>query len=602
MSAPPPPAHALDLPEVLSLIASHLLKSDLTKACRVNKTWFNLFTPEIYRTILIKDFALASHRRSCLRNRTPNNQQQQQVQEEDKEVEEEETLPIFLGLARQGSLVRVLECPYSLPEPRLTLFLSSSTHLDHLTTFSPPQITLKILPWILAVVDLNRPHLRTLCLQMTHGLNFLRDQALEVTGMLIQSIQKLKNLEKLSLKNDWISPEVLKELVVKHLPSLKTLEFATSNTIQSKDALKNTDQYKGGEDDDGNEGYREDRSLPLTSLQLLCPGRCFSTCLELLERSLHLHTLNWLDSAEQNHSHDFSDTHVVRMARVLHGTSSSSSSFSPLLQGKKRDGPPVRHLFLDCEWLTLDDFYCLLSLSIPPNSLTRKFSSFLPSSTSSWLSLRSLWTDNIQVEDDRILATVWEGQAVLKETLEELCLYGNSWPTGPLGGTMVVNILTTFKKLKILKVERIQVDPQTFFMNGEMVKSSNDAIQDIPAPTVEEEESGEIYLLPAPQQSQDSAGAVTQHQVKPSLVFKEWTPKNLECLIVEIQGPDRDWCPQEVIAEDDRDRNLPAEVLSENDRRQQQDKYPLFLPIMAQLDLYPKLGKRDIRWTCAIDV
>ncbi|KAF9115170.1 hypothetical protein BGW39_003122, partial [Mortierella sp. 14UC] len=49
-------SHLVKIPELLSLIGQHLTKHDFTVCIRVNKAWFNAFSPLLYHTISVVDF------------------------------------------------------------------------------------------------------------------------------------------------------------------------------------------------------------------------------------------------------------------------------------------------------------------------------------------------------------------------------------------------------------------------------------------------------------------------------------------------------------------------------------------------------------------
>ncbi|KAG0043223.1 hypothetical protein BGZ83_011700 [Gryganskiella cystojenkinii] len=519
------PVHALDIPEVLIHIASYLAIPDLAVACQVSKTFFPTFAGQLYR--YIRESHFRGERGDTLLKSMP--QYANFIQKLD--------IPPFMSLKE------------FYPGPNLT----------HLVAFWPPYVTIANVGVILEILKQN-PRLEVLEIQCAPKVVHNERRAAEM----VKTIASLKNLTCLELKNmlgGTPSHARLVEYLVWSLPMIEYLNFTVWEGRESiwtqVPSIGEADQLQDLADD----GVIDtSKMLRLDILRIQTPGLLFQSVIKILNASPQLEYLEWEESNQYRTS---KSSELELLAHTLHDSC-----------------PKVADLLLGCEWIDQDGLYYLLSRS-SPLAMTRysskppipAASSALSSSSSSWLRLRSLYMENVDIQDDQVLEVIWSGQEILKETLVLLELYcRGDRPDNYHGGPLVVQILGTFRKLESLTLENITVEAHEFFFKEEdgdenetMIGSSSDPI-----------------VTPTPLDPLSSQARIIQ----------PWASENLKVLKVAIEGVGRFWCPPGLVLERDDFMRGVEPVDPEGSTC----VFPLYYPIKVQLDKYPKLDQNGIRF------
>ncbi|KAG0045789.1 hypothetical protein BGZ83_009001, partial [Gryganskiella cystojenkinii] len=170
-----PLVYALDVPEVLILIATHLAPADLSNACRVNRTWFVPFAAALYRTIKPDQFTDGG---------------------------------LLPGLPRYAAFIHELYCP------RYLSLMDPGPELSRLSTFSLPDCNKENLDLYLNLLE------RNLGLQNVT----IRCPNVRLLPRVVKTLARLKQLKSLSIESGWV-PTVAIDYLLSSLPELKTLRF-----------------------------------------------------------------------------------------------------------------------------------------------------------------------------------------------------------------------------------------------------------------------------------------------------------------------------------------------------------------------------------------
>ena len=179
-----PPAHAIDIPEVLIRIAAHLEKPALAAACRVRKAWFRPFTEQLWRSIEKDDFEGGRHR------------------------------SLLEAMPRYATFVRELACPSFLPREVFLL----GPELSRLTMFSTPDLDSDGIGWIQDILKQN-PALESLSIESTH--NIPEEQIMDA----VKTMARLERLSSLRFETSWTLKETFLESVLDCLPLLKSFSL-----------------------------------------------------------------------------------------------------------------------------------------------------------------------------------------------------------------------------------------------------------------------------------------------------------------------------------------------------------------------------------------
>ncbi|KAG0053731.1 hypothetical protein BGZ83_000542 [Gryganskiella cystojenkinii] len=418
-------SNPLGVPEILALIGKQLSPPDLARACRVQKSWFSPFASLLWRTI------------------RPGQLKHSIVQ---------------CSLPRYSVHVRELVYPRDsqLPQP--------GNEFSGLITFSPPTVQRHNSDHVLQVISNNKNQLKRLTVRWSD---------LSLSFRAISTLAGLKSLLYLDLEAVNI-PNGAIELILDAVPGLESLRFeeyrnpprteATVLVTKGINALLSQDSSSSSSSSSSPSSLlRSDGVLAVRSSYKLKQlkiktNRCsFHPLLTIIQSSPSLIRLEIHDADKSPHS--TSDQTQL------------SSRYKTLARSLHESCRQLRDLVLGGQWMGPLDLDAILSCSIPKN----------PPSVSGdhWLRLRTLHVtgqgrkyrtageeEGGSATDVGVVEAVSRGAHILKDTLEDLTVVCDHSTDGVGASRPVVQILRTFKKLRILNLHGIYVEVQDLF-NGD---------------------------------------------------------------------------------------------------------------------------------------
>ncbi|KAG0039928.1 hypothetical protein BGZ83_002688, partial [Gryganskiella cystojenkinii] len=204
-----------------------------------------------------------------------------------------------------------------------------------------------------------------------------------------------------------------------------------------------------------------------------------------------------------------------------------------------------------------------------------------------WLALRTLHVETVGhgVEYYHVLDAVEQAEDVLRDTLEDLTVTGND-PTDWERSATIAKILTTFKRLRVLSVDCAVVILKDLTVGG---------VDPCEGPS--DDEYWTKY-----------DGPRGRKKNKATWMLKPWACKDIQKLVVSIDGNHDDWCPQYDVRHPKKGRNKnrrrsgpPAMYSDEEEEYSENEKktYPVYDRILSILRQYRQLKLGDLMfWPC----
>ena len=381
--------HPLDTPEILSLIAAVLPRTDLANACAVAKSWFRPFASQLWRSIQPLDF----EKRAFVR-----------------------------ALPRYQGLVRELVCPLICP------VLSRLLHFRSLTAFSPPKVQKDSAEALLSVIQNQRASLEQLNLQL--------DDVPNLPDMALQAVSTLSRLRSLFLTGYCFDPIGI-EFILDHIPTLQELHVVQesgANLSNLKFQPKFLRQW-------AKERGKKKASYRLRSFGFETLECSFYPLISIVESSADLEQLvikDWKCSL---------NVQLVRVGcqELAHTLRQSCPRLKDLQLG-------CRWIQIQefCYLLGLERSMSELAQLATANPIPRMALQNRWLALRSLHVFSDHHGDNVGINGGEILNAVLRGRDTLAKTLEELVINHTVLDEQDLTG-MVVDLLCQFKKLRIFK-------------------------------------------------------------------------------------------------------------------------------------------------------
>ncbi|GJJ78487.1 hypothetical protein EMPS_10846 [Entomortierella parvispora] len=519
---------ALEIPELLALIARHLEKPDLAAACRVNKSWFVPFAEQLWRSLQFQDISESGGK-------------------------------LLQSLPRYAIYVYTICFPSYCDLSQLILTPDLS-HLTSLTFFEVPYESQAVIQDILR----QNPLLDYLTIEL--GIDIPEEKEAKARDM-VKTMLRLKRLETLSFRNNWVTSKLLESLVW----GLPKLSYFCFQTIEFRPHIEEKLEAEGVPDEDDEDYLEADelvafqlqRPLLLEMVKMKSPGRLFGSMVKILQSSPLLTRLEWSESEEHN---DLFDADLRFLTQAVH-----------------KSCPKLEDVDLGCEWMRSGDFYHLFSLWDP----------LVDNIQLSWLPLTSIFIIMSCLEDVDILEVVWEGRDILQHTLKSLILFSRVAWGRRRSGPITISILETFQNLQCLDLPGTTVDAKLFYYRVSIPRLLDSRSVDQTQEYVVSDNvgnggysaddndcNGSHYDDDDDDDDGDGDGP------HGSLQIRTWACDAMYRLGLEIQGVGPSWCPPELLDKQNSKGCLASE-----------SRYPLFDPLKAYLDSFSKLDQSKIRYS-----
>ncbi|KAF9156774.1 hypothetical protein BGX21_004260 [Mortierella sp. AD011] len=566
--------HPIDLPEIFSLISSHLSSpSDLANACRVNKTWHGPFTSQLYHTIKRDYWDTERHERESGKTQNKN-------------------IALMKALNLHANFIREFSCPNELDLDEIQSF----PELTLLTSYEGPEVNIQNMDQQISILEMNSVSLEKITVEWHNP---------RLSDSLIKTLSGLKKLCSLDLTAVLI-PKNTVEHILESLPALTHLGINDLDISESSRGSILTSDIEFLQrptfSDPGlalvpSSVSSRKSSYRLKSLSFaIYEGTRFSVdlLLHILAVSPSLVRLEFTERCKDD---------------SLSEESESLDSFIDALHDQPKY-PEIKDLILNSERIELGYLLCRQYPEWP------KWSIFLPEyhplpSYHQFLSLRTLHLTADEGSGSEVaIIAIWAGRSVLSGSLEDLKIIDNdgSEDISPRVSGHIVNILCNFTNLRSVILNKVMIQAADLFVEGKFDEHYEAKSEDESEAEFDSESESDVsvrdkddkdvtHVNCSAKERSGVAIADLEKRDKMLKIMRTWGCKScLKHLEILISGIDSSWSPHSIACWDEFNARSQREIAEVAEYKYVLDG-SLYDHVRAFLASMPQLNQSRIGYT-----